>query len=384
MEINTKIIPREFKVGFDGQITLKDCGQIHLSPNEQVTFITPDKKEYDICRKEWGFYATPSVNGRLTRFGFKTALVENQAGMRFVWLIENDKKCLFEEYLIKENNKIIQWLSNSADEKTCICGGGDFKLANHYTVRPDGEMTYDLKGMDYKRDFLKCQYCGHFLAKHDYDIEKIYQGQYSEATYQDKMVETFNKIISLPIEKSDNHARVKHVIEYCRRYFGDQSLSVMDVGSGLCVFLYLLSQKTNWSLLALDPDARQAHHAKTVCNVNSVNADFGSFQSTEKFDLITFNKVLEHVADPVAMLSLAKQHLAPKGIIYIELPDGTEAFKDSPLREEFFIEHYHAFSMASISILTDKANLSLLHSERLKEPSGKYTLRAFCLSSKGD
>ena len=78
------------------------------------------------------------------------------------------------------------------------------------------------------------------------------------------------------------------------------------------------------------------------------------------------------------MLSRAKKHLTEHGLVYIELPDGTAALKDSIFREEFFIEHYHAFSMSSISLLIEKSGLVPLDINRVREPSGKYTLRAFC------
>ena len=56
--------PRAFQVGPTGQITLLDYGKIRLEPNEPVTFMLPEGGEYDVARKEWGFYATPSLNGR--------------------------------------------------------------------------------------------------------------------------------------------------------------------------------------------------------------------------------------------------------------------------------------------------------------------------------
>ena len=77
MKFNEENPPREFKVGLDNQIVIKDCGTIHMKPDEQITFVTDDGKEYDVARKDWGFYATPSMNGRLKNFGFKTALVKN-------------------------------------------------------------------------------------------------------------------------------------------------------------------------------------------------------------------------------------------------------------------------------------------------------------------
>ena len=39
-------------------------------------------------------------------------------------------------------------------------------------------------------------------------------------------------------------------------------------------------------------------------------------------------------------------------IVYLELPDGECAMQNSPGREEFFIEHYCAFSMAWFTAAT--------------------------------
>ena len=381
MKTNIKEKPREFSVGNSKQnkITIKDCGTICLQPDEQVTFITEDNKEYDVARKDWGFYATPSINSRLKNFGLKTVLVKNLIGYKYVWLVEEGKEAAFERYLHLEDHQILQWLSDDEpNENTCLCGSNNFKKVYTYLKPPVGEMPYDLQGKAYKRELLECILCKHYILKHDYNLEKIYTGQYTTSTYKDKMFSTFKKIMNLPSNQSDNQDRVKTIIAYCDKYFNNRSISTLDVGSGLCVFLALLSQRTDWKLLALDPDPLQVEHAQEVCKINSVCSEFSEFHSVQKFDLITFNKVLEHVADPIKMLNMAKKNLAENGLVYIELPDGTQSLRENPLREEFFLEHYHAFSMSSINILIEKAGLITLHTERLKEPSGKYTLRAFC------
>ncbi len=99
-----------FKVGLAQQITIKDCGQIQLDPDEQVTFVTPQGAEYDLVRKDWGYYATPSVNDRLKRFGFKTALVRNSKGQVYIMLVEHERVADFERYLAEEKNFLQQWL----------------------------------------------------------------------------------------------------------------------------------------------------------------------------------------------------------------------------------------------------------------------------------
>jgi hypothetical protein len=94
---------------------------------------------------------------------------------------------------------------------------------------------------------------------------------------------------------------------------------------------------------------------------------------------VTFNKVLEHVEDPVAMLARSRDLLRPRGAVYVEVPDGELAARDpdGPNREEFFIEHLCAFSMTSLCLLAGRAGFVPVRAERLREPSGKYTLYAF-------
>ena len=102
--------PRKFMVGKHGAIELSDMGSINLAPNQQLTFLTDRNREYDVVRKSWGFYATPSINVRLKKFGFKTALVRNTKGQIYVMLVEEDKMEDFFSYLEKDENYLIEWL----------------------------------------------------------------------------------------------------------------------------------------------------------------------------------------------------------------------------------------------------------------------------------
>jgi hypothetical protein len=95
------------------------------------------------------------------------------------------------------------------------------------------------------------------------------------------------------------------------------------------------------------------------------------------YDVIAFNKVLEHVVDPVAMLAKAGAHLNGDGFIYIELPDGEAAAVESLAREEFFVDHHHVFSVLSLHHLVKLAGFEVLRLDRLVEPSSKYTLCAY-------
>lgn len=100
--------PREFAIK---GVTIKDWGKIYLEDNEMVSFKNVSGKECDFTAKNWGFYATPSVNGRLKNNGFKTALVVNETNQIYIMVVDCNKIDEFKNYLKNgQNNKIICWM----------------------------------------------------------------------------------------------------------------------------------------------------------------------------------------------------------------------------------------------------------------------------------
>ena len=112
MDIRRNEPPREFKVGLTQDVLLKDCARINLNADEQVTFEAGLEVEYDVARKSWGFYATPSINGRLMRFGLRAALVKSQSLRYFVLLVEEGKEADFSDYVHRESLTVCGWLDD--------------------------------------------------------------------------------------------------------------------------------------------------------------------------------------------------------------------------------------------------------------------------------
>ena len=105
--------PRTFGVGQDGHIQLTDCAHIALAPDEQITLTTENGGEYDIVRKAWGFYATPSLNRRLPSFGLRPVLLKSPGDTYYLLLVEQGKEAEFEEYVAREQQVIIAWLDTT-------------------------------------------------------------------------------------------------------------------------------------------------------------------------------------------------------------------------------------------------------------------------------
>lgn len=263
----------------------------------------------------------------------------------------------------------------------CPCGEQHLVPAFAYTERPEGEVAFPLAGA-YRREYRRCTLCDHWFSHHAMDISALYDGTYVDATYGAGMRRTYERIMALPPERSDNFARAVAVRAFAEHRFATSRPvpRLLDVGAGLGVFPARMKE-VGWQCTALDPDPRAAAHAREVVGVAAVTGDFRAVAGRlGAFDVVSFNKVLEHVEDPVAMLAASRPLVADGGFVYVELPDAAAAI-DGKQREEFFIEHHHVFSAASVALLATRAGFRLLALEALREPSGKYTLRAFLETS---
>jgi 2-polyprenyl-3-methyl-5-hydroxy-6-metoxy-1,4-benzoquinol methylase len=251
-----------------------------------------------------------------------------------------------------------------------------------YTEPPPLETRFPFtQNRNYRRELRRCNACRHYLEWFDADQQALYSGEYVTALYQDSagIKRAFDRINSLPPEKSDNIGRVRYVNSFARsdRQRGaNASLRLLDVGAGLGVFPFRMKE-AGWQCVALDTDERLVAHYREIIGIDGIVGDVTKLNGIGEFDLITFNKVLEHVSDPVAMLASVARLLKPGGLVYVELPDGEAAESEGKGREEYLLGHIHVFSFASYALLIAKAGFALAACERLREPSTKFTLRGF-------
>ena len=257
------------------------------------------------------------------------------------------------------------------------CGSTDLGQGFAYDAPPEGETRFPVAPEEYRREYRVCGVCGHWLGVTELDLAALYERDYVDATYsQEGLATTYERIMSLPPERSDNVQRVTRIQEF---WADRRERSVLDVGSGLGVFPARMKQ-AGWTCTAVDPDERATAFLRDHVGVVAVCGDFFALEDLDRFPLVTLNKVLEHVSDPMAMLAHARSFLEPGGVLYLEVPDGERAAQDAEGagREEFFIEHLHVFAPASLAVLVQRAGFELDQLARLREPSGKYTLYAFC------
>lgn len=120
MEVERKDPPRMFVVGEEHPIHLNHVADIRLEPDEQVTFTSDSGTEYDVVRKSWGYYATPSINRRLPAHGFRSALIVNESGSIYLTLVEQGRESDFDAYCREQAQRVVCWLDDDASLRRLI------------------------------------------------------------------------------------------------------------------------------------------------------------------------------------------------------------------------------------------------------------------------
>ena len=253
--------------------------------------------------------------------------------------------------------------SNSTKNKKNV------ELFYNYHSPPPLEPLYKIE--NYKRKIMRCKICSHFTARHKIKVSEFYKKNYSLISHGNDMKKKFNKINNLK-SRSDNFHKLKRILSYFKD-FKKKEINLLDVGSGLSIFLYQFKKKVNWKLVGVEPDINFVNFAKKL-NINVVHSNLRSnIFNKNKFNIITMNKIIEHVKDPVKLLKISKKLLIKNGYIYIEVPDGFAASRhpEGKLREEFFVDHLHVFSKKSLTRSIKLAGLSLLFCKSIQEKSEK-------------
>jgi 2-polyprenyl-3-methyl-5-hydroxy-6-metoxy-1,4-benzoquinol methylase len=212
----------------------------------------------------------------------------------------------------------------------------------------------------------------------------FYRGAYHEAGHGKDLRARYQRIMALPPEDSDNRQRVRRILRFLREHGSLSAGSrILDVGSGLAVFAAEMG-RAGLRCSCIDPDPSAIAHARTVTGVEHAHVGtLDDYRPRFPFDLVTLNKVLEHVLTPVQMLARARELLSADGVIYLEVPDGDGALRcASPVeRGEFHAEHCTIFTKSALEYLIRRAGLRCLEASAINDPSGKCTLYAFCASA---
>lgn len=270
-----------------------------------------------------------------------------------------------------------------------LCAGEDAREILRIDEPDRFEQSIGVGPHGYTRCWVECQQCGgatNVLPEESALRLSALRAAYYEVDFMGSDIgEKYRRVMSMPAGQSDNAGRVARVMDFVRRWSGAPAQpKVMDIGAGTGVFLSRLVDQTAgaWQYLGVEPDPRAAAHLRQLEKFAVVEAMYLGQPELRGFNLVTLNKVLEHIEQPLPCLLQVVQSLVPgDGLLYVEVPDKLTARLRSPQDNILGALHCHLYDPTSLGYLLRRAGLELLCVNRVAEPSGKLSIYAFAAPS---
>jgi SAM-dependent methyltransferase len=149
---------------------------------------------------------------------------------------------------------------------------------------------------------------------------------------------------------SQDETRFASLAAFVGEHVQDTSSAVLDVGTAVGGFLGALRGVGFTCLRGVDPSPDAVRVAREANGLEVVVGDLEtSSLRVERFRLISFCAVFEHLLDPGAAARSAKWLLAPDGMLLIQLPDAQRFAEhvDAPY-QQFSVEHINYFTGRSL------------------------------------
>ncbi|HWA91630.1 MAG TPA: class I SAM-dependent methyltransferase [Rhizomicrobium sp.] len=116
-------------------------------------------------------------------------------------------------------------------------------------------------------------------------------------------------------------------LEIFEQHLPSSRRRLLDIGSGPGFFLQT-AQARGWNVKGIEPSRQAAAHARGL-GVAVVEGFFNedTAPTLGRFDVVHLNNVLEHIPDPIALLSLARGLLEPGGLVCVNVPNDFSPFQ---------------------------------------------------------
>jgi SAM-dependent methyltransferase len=155
---------------------------------------------------------------------------------------------------------------------------------------------------------------------------------------------------------------------------------LLDIGSGPGFFLKTAKTR-GWRVLGIEPSRQAAAHARAL-GIEVVEGFFNADTAPGlgRFDAIHMNNVLEHIPDPITLIGLARDLIAPGGLICVNVPNDFSPFQLAASRAENTREwwlapphHLNYFDFTSLSALLERLGFDII------ERTTSFPMEAFVM-----
>jgi SAM-dependent methyltransferase len=165
-----------------------------------------------------------------------------------------------------------------------------------------GEPEFTKSGID----IYVCPSCGSFLADSGYDATQYGDDYYTIATPDLDAIEyrwgfRWRYVLGVIVEQAGSDA------------------SVLDVGAGNGFFVKVARDEFGLDAAGIEISPEAGAFAGDVLGVDLLIGDISNHDET--YDVVTAFSVIEHVADPLAMVEMLASKLKPGGLLVLATPN---------------------------------------------------------------
>src|SRR5687768_7671534 len=208
-------------------------------------------------------------------------------------------------------------MSRRVNEACLACGSVDYRTIRAYrSESPPGRRLF--------RDtvILECARCGLCQASPiptDDELNPYYAIDYRAGR---RYGADAANAATFPHDNLFFFHRGRSVAELLRSHLAtDRPITVLDVGAGFGHILHALG-------VAFPQARRVAHELSNPCiaHLQSVGIEVvtgpleDAIRQLPALDVVVLSHVLEHLCDPVKTLAMLRSHLAPGGLLFVEVP----------------------------------------------------------------
>lgn len=169
-----------------------------------------------------------------------------------------------------------------------------------------------------------------------------------------------------------------YLVQQARRTLNEMSLSgpisIMDYGCGDGAYSLALSTLPECKVVASDfhddPPYLLVNAIKNSHKIKYIS--YRSLNEEESFDVVFCRQVLEHIPNPLHLLSELHRRLSPSGFLVIEVPN-IDSFWRNLLGKYYYPlhlpQHFYHFNVKSLSLLVEKESFVVRRVTKLHAPA---------------
>lgn len=206
----------------------------------------------------------------------------------------------------------------------------------------ESKFAFAAKGFDL-RDCVKCAHRFTAIRADEKHVAEIYDDSYftgGAAGYADYLQEA-----EMLEKRGRTYAKIAE--KFSRQKTG----KMLDVGAA-AGFLLKGFTAENWSGIGLEPNREMARFGKEKLNLEIKQGSLESFQTNEKFDLISMIQVAAHFYEPRKAFEKSFDLLNENGLLLVE------TWNRESLSARIFGRHWHEYSPPSVLQFFSETGLS--------------------------